>query len=330
MSATKAKPLPTSAPHEVASSLRRSVQEVEIDHLLAEEFACDQAFAEAFLTSCGLSCPTFRVSEAIAEPSLGGSGFGDLFVLGAAANLKVAILVEDKISAAPAVRQAERYAAHAQTLRDQGFDLVWTVLVAPASYRGERDGFDADIDLETVVTLVNSADPVRQAYRRGIIERALEKRRLTGVQVPDVALHDLKAAYLRHAKVWCAENGIALELPALKDSYYDGDAWIDHVRCPMLPSPAYLRHRLWTSMQARLGSVDLIVSPASQVDAERFRELSPEGAIVDTFSKGKGIKISLAVPEMRQGNGFDQAISEAALESMKRLIDWYRQLPSEP
>ena len=203
----------------------------------------------------------------------------------AAANLKVAILVEVKISAAPAVRQAERYAAHAQTLRDQGFDLVCTVLVAPASYRGERGGFDDDIDPETIVTLVNSADTVRQAYRRGIIERALEKRRLSGVQVPDVALHGLRAAYLRHAKVWCAENGLALELPALKESYYDGDARIDHIGCSPLAFPAYLRHRLWTSMQAASGSADLVVWPASRAEADRFRRLVLVGAIVDTFSK---------------------------------------------
>lgn len=84
--------------------VRKTSQEVEIDHLLAEEFLCDPAFAGAFVVAAGLSCSDLVVDAAIAEPSLGGAGFGDLIVTGRSADLAVALLMEDKISAAPATR----------------------------------------------------------------------------------------------------------------------------------------------------------------------------------------------------------------------------------
>ena len=159
--------------------LRKSAQEVEIDHLLAEEFACDSGFVARFLSAGGIALDGFRVVATIAEPSLGGDGFGDLLIEGTIqAGSRAALLIEDKITAGPAVRQAERYAAFARVLRESGFGTVLTVLVAPASYRGERDHFDAFISLETVTMLINSPDPLRLSYRRHIIERALSKKRV--------------------------------------------------------------------------------------------------------------------------------------------------------
>jgi hypothetical protein len=46
------------------NDVRKSAQDVEIDHLLAEEFFCDPSFADRFMLFCGLSCPGFRVRRA--------------------------------------------------------------------------------------------------------------------------------------------------------------------------------------------------------------------------------------------------------------------------
>jgi hypothetical protein len=303
--------------------LRKSAQEVEIDHLLAEEFICDPSFAERFLEACGLFCPAFKVSAAIPEPSLGGEGFGDLLVDGTGDGLKVAFLIEDKITAGPAVRQAKRYAAHASWLRDQGWDRVWTILVAPAAYRGERDDYDASIDLEKVASILRSPDPMRLTYRRGIIERALAKKASTGVRIPDLALHHLKSAYLNYASGWCVENGFTLEFPALRESYYDGDSWIEPIRTATLPAHVKLRHRLWTSTKAECGRVDLIVSPASIFEQNCLKKFPVPDTLVELYSKNKGVQFSLQVPEIRQNFGFNANATSAALLSMKILVNWY-------
>ncbi|WP_131196049.1 hypothetical protein [Lichenihabitans psoromatis] len=305
--------------------LRKSAQEVEIDHLLAEEFACDPAFSARFLAACDLALYGFRVTATIAEPSLGGDGFGDLLVEGTIADGSGAVLlIEDKITAGPAVRQAERYAAFAGVLRERGVVTVLTILVAPASYRGERDRFDACLSLETVSTLIASTDPLRLAYRRRIIESALAKKAAKGVRVPDPAMLQLKEAYLQFASGWCAREGLNLTFPSLRHAYYDGDSWVDGIRHPELPAEVTLRHRFWTTSKAMSGLIDLIVSPISVGDRKAITDCIPAGAHIASYSNGKGIQLSFPVGELRQRTGFDDQIAAQALKTMKTLVDWYR------
>jgi hypothetical protein len=196
-------------------------------------------------------------------------------------------------------------------------------LVAPAGYRGERDRYDGSVDLEIVATLLRSPDPLRLAYRRGIVERALRKKAASGVQNPDIALHRLKAEYLDRASEWCAAEGLDLCFPALRDTYYDGDAWIEPIRCPKFPTHVRLRHRLWTSGKDQLGLVDLIASPANESEQQRFREYPVAGGLISPFSKGKGIQVSIRVPEMRQSARFEPGIAFEAFETMRTLVTWY-------
>ena len=241
---------------------------------------------------------------------------------------EVAFLIEDKITAGAAVRQAKRYAAHASWLRDQGWDRVWTILVAPAAYRGERPYYDKGVDLEKIALILDSPDPRRLVYRRAIIERALAKKASTGVRIPDVALYELRVAYIKFASKWCAEDGFMLEFPVLRESYYDGDSWIEPIRSAVLPVHVKLRHRLWTSLEAGRGRVDLIVSPDTMFEQNHLRERLPAGAVQEPYSNGKGIQVSFAVPEMRQTSGFDPAVTERALIAMKSLVKWYLEKPS--
>lgn len=302
---------------------RKSVQEVEIDHLLAEEFACDPSFAQRFLVGCGLGSLDFTTTGVIVEPSLGGEGFGDLLIHGEVGASRVALLIEDKISAAPAVRQAARYSVYADRLRAQGWNIVWTILVAPAGYTRERKNYDAGIDLEAVAALIASQDTRRQDYRRSIIHRAIQKRTATGVKIADEALHRMKSEYLEFAATWCVTKGIAFDFPLLRTSYYDGDSWVEPIRDARLPAHVTLRHRLWTSVKEPGGQVDIIASPADERERARFVENAPEGAIVSPFSRGRGVQVSLRLPEMRQASGFNRETTSAAFSAMSELVDWY-------
>lgn len=307
--------------------LRKSAQEVEIDHLLAEEFACDPAFGSRFLAACGLDVAEIAVAATVAEPSLNGDGFGDLLVEGVSSSgHKIALLIEDKVTAAPAVRQAERYRNFAAALLERGYDQVWTILVAPASYCGERNLYDACISLETIATIIDSPDPLRRAYRGGIIERAISKKASSGVRIPDAAMHRLKADYLKFAAEWSARTDSTFIFPALRQSYYDADSWVEPITSPSLPTGAKIRHRLWTSSKDVRGFVDLIVSPISEGDGQRLKHHAPGNATVSSYSNGKGIQISLPVPELRQRPGFDEVIALEALNKMAILTDWYAAL----
>lgn len=303
-------------------TLRKSAQEVEIDHLLAEEFKCDSSFAERFMEACCRSCPGIIVTEAIPEPKLC-EGFGDLLVKGKAGGLNVALLIEDKITAGPPPRQAQRYADHAQYMRSQDWHRVWTILVAPASYRGERSQYDLSIDLEVVAKMLQSKEPLRLEYRRSIIERALSKKASTDVKNPDIKLRDLKFQYLQSASKWCLEEGFDLTFPEIKNGYDSGDSWIDPIGCPRLPKHVKMRHRLWTGIQQPRGSIDLIAKPANDSERLSFREKPLAGAIAKIFSKDKGIQLCMSVPELRQSIGFDAKVASESFETMRKLVSWY-------
>ncbi|MBK1623217.1 hypothetical protein [Afifella marina] len=304
--------------------LRKSAQEVEIDHLLAEEFCCDLTFGERFLAECGLLAPGFHVVEAIPEPSLGGEGFGDLLVKGSAQSKQIALLIEDKITAQPGVRQAERYRRYAQRLRGGDWDAVYCILVAPAAYGGERDLYDCAIPLEAVAELIEAADPVRRAYRRKIIQRAIAKKNASGVQVPDPAMHSLRSQYLKFAEAFWANQSAGLTFPWLRRAYYDGDSWIEPIRHRMMPAGVWLRHRLWTSVHDPSGRVDLVFSPIEEKEKARLLQIRLQDGIAEDYgSKKDGLQISLRVPEMRQSDGFNELIAREAFDAMKRLLEWY-------
>ncbi len=316
-------------PTGLIGELRKSAQEVEIDRLLAEEFVCDDLFGPRFLASCGLPYDDFRVTRVISEPSLGGEGFGDLLVEGETAAGRIALLIEDKITAGPAVRQAERYAAHAQRLRVQNWPVVLTVLVAPSAYHGERGRFDASIDLEIVSSLLDCKEPKRLAYRRAIIARALRKSNASGVQVPDPILHQLKSDYFAFAKTFCVEHNLPLSFPPLAPSYYDGSSWVEQIRDPRLPARFMLRHRLWTRNDGKTpGQVDLISNPASISDRTRFAKHGLVDAISSPYSNDRGVQLSIRVPQMRQSTGFSPTTAHMALMTMTTLVDWALSFPA--
>lgn len=299
---------------------RKSIQEAEIDRLLAEEFACDPEFSKRFANACGLQFEALQVQQVEPEPSLGGDGFGDLLVEATVDGQRAAFLIEDKITAGAPPRQAARYSSHAERMRRDGREHVLTVLVAPRAYRGERDRYDATVDLEDVAEMLDSPDPRRRDYRRRIIERALEKKAPAGVRNPDPAMRRLHSDYLEWTKNRRGEEEHPFEFPRLKEAYYDGDSWIDKVHHPDFPGHVWLRHRLWTSQRDATGRVDLIVSPASAEERTRLEAAAPEDGIIESYgSKGQGIRLSLPVPEMRQATGFCEASAAEALMAMHRL-----------
>ena len=65
---------------------------------------------------------TFRADRVEPEPSLGGEGYGDLLVAADMDGKRIALLIEDKITAAAATRQAERNSAFAKFMLENGWD----------------------------------------------------------------------------------------------------------------------------------------------------------------------------------------------------------------
>lgn len=137
-------------------------------------------------------------------------------VEGEADELCVALLIENKITAASAPRQAERYQAEAARMRGIGRDKVWCILVALRGHVAESTGHDAFIDLEKVADLLRSDDPARLKYRRGIIERALPEPGVSRVKIADLALHRMRTEYREFSTAWSEAEGCPLNFPPVR------------------------------------------------------------------------------------------------------------------
>lgn len=309
--------------------VRKSSREAELDHLFAEEFLCDPGFVERYLAACGIDIPAMVVDHVVEQPSLGGSGFGDLLIQGRipdAEHTRITLLIEHKIDAAAALRQAARYRAYADRLRSEGEQMVCTVLCAPASYQGEREEYDAFIDLLTASQIMRSESPARLAHRRGIVERALQKKASQGVRNPDPLVRDLRAAYLDYMAERFASDESAPSFPPLRSEYHEGDAWIENIRSPALPDCAILRHRLAVNARDNHGAVDLIYASIDDDTQQLIRAAAPDWAEVNQYpihtSTPKGVMLSVHVPKLDQRTGFVEQSAASAEDAMRNLLRW--------
>lgn len=302
---------------------RTSSRELEIDWLIAEEFACDPGFLARFLNLCDLRVDEAYVTGVELQPCLSAGGFGDILVRGIVEGVTFALLIEDKISAGAATDQAARYRAHKRQLEAGGVPVVITALVSPQSYVGEKGQFDAAIALEDLIEIVEAPDETRQAYRRSILQAAIEKKNATGVQAHDPDVHRLRGDYLDLAARICQERQIGLNFPARGAQTYSGDSWISRISHPSLPDGVELRHRLWTTLKARRGQIDLIFRSPDARTKERVEARRPDRLILTPFSRA-GIQVSFPFIEIRPDMEITRPMMIDICNAMQMLVDWYR------
>lgn len=301
---------------------RKSAQEVEIDRLLAEEFECEPGFVADFIQHTAPDLAGLLVEKAIPEPKLSEGGFGDLLIEGRIGDAKVALLIEDKITAGPTFRQAERYKLHKDHLLRNGYSAVSTLLVAPRGYSGESADYEHFLALEDIIPLLRNDSPKRLRFRRDILKRAITKKNTSGVRLHDEGTRQLREAYTRQAEAISASHDIPLIFPPLRQKVYDGDSWIERIRHPMLPRDIELRHRLWTTLHNPKGRIDLIFRAPTTDDIENARSAPPVDAIVENFSKS-GLQVSLIMDEIRPNSEVTTEFIESAVQKMAALVEWY-------
>ena len=303
---------------------RKLAQEVELDRLLAEEFECSPDFAANVISMAKLDLVGFEVLEAIAQPKLSSGGYGDLLIEGRIGKDRAALLIENKITAGPAIRQAERYARHKTFLLEDDFTHVTTLLIAPKGYHGEHQGYDAFIWIEDLIGLIASSNPKREAFRRDILRRAIEKKQSSGVQVHDEGVYELRTRYTDLAEQISESDALGLIFPPKRERTYDRDSWIQPIGHPSFGAGIFIRHRLWTSLQANAGRIDLIFRDPSADLRSQIEAVLPSGFLFEDFSK-TGVQVSYLVPRLQPESPFDDDTVAQACHVMSDLVAWYAQ-----
>ncbi|MQT11483.1 hypothetical protein [Segnochrobactrum spirostomi] len=306
--------------------LRKLAQEVEIDHLLSEEFACDPGFLPRFLAACDIPAPTAEVIDVVPEPVLGGLGYGDLLVLYKTSDdtsRPSSILIENKINSAPGNRQAARYQEYANIQTASNWHYCRIILVAPQNYIGERSEFDAFISYESIMRIMENASESRLLYRRAILQRAIIKQSTSGVGIPDQDMLQLRRDYHSFFDIRGIYYANKFNIERLKGAYAAGESW-NYFYIPGIED-AYIRHRLWTTIADKVGKIDFIIRrPIEEVTLLISGNPYPSSTL-ETYGNYE-TKICVDVPEMRQKDGFNQAVAEIVFSHIDRMISWYKEM----
>jgi hypothetical protein len=299
-----------SAREELRSS--RSIQEFRIDFLLEEEFACDLALIQKLIDLSGLIGNALRV-EKIIHSLNDRHGEADLVALvdveAEGVTRRVALLIENKISAGAQPDQAARY----RNRGNEGLGKLWgdfkTILIAPAAYSGEKAFFDVFVSLEQISQWLCPNDPVRTAFRKSKIQEAIEKKNAIGVQIVDEAMTAFRAAYYQYFMEFNAEHSTDFTMRPPEPTY-DGDTWFD-LKSDTLPEKCRIRHRIRTSIKAKTGAVDITFLETTVDRLEPLRPLlESEMSVLVSGRKKQHASIEVKVPEANERNGFEQEKSK--------------------
>lgn len=260
----------------------RSIQEFWVDFLLEEEFDCDPTFAVAFASACGLALDAAH-PIVVAHSVCDQFGEADLVVTFRVADSGeiAALLLENKITASFQPDQALRYRMRGDHGIAQGlWQHYQTVLVAPARYIQANHGFDEALSLETLRGWICRADPARRSFKVARLQKAIDKKNSTGVQIVDQALTDFREAYRA-----LLEERSAGFIPPASRLAYAGDYWLQWTSAN-LPGNCKFRHRLHTGINSKDGALDLSVVGVSADQLQTITPFLPAGFEIVTIGTG--------------------------------------------
>jgi hypothetical protein len=297
----------------------RSIQEFQIDFFLEEEFNADPMFAKQFVAACQ---PTLRFAsvEKVTHSVSDKYGEADLVVIvngnqpsGEIARL--ALLIEDKITAGFQPDQAGRYRARGVEGKEQGLWTCFkTVLVAPSAYIARGHGFDAALSLEQTKEWICPADLARRRFKIAKIEEAIAKKNATGVQIVDLEMTSFRSDYYACLQEFNTRESTDFTMRRPAPTYW-GDYWFI-LRSAELPNSAQIRH-MPPSGIIELNLKDTDISKARALEALLEHDMK----LVATGKYNQHTTIRCASPKISVFNDFarDQPKVEAALLAAKRL-----------
>ena len=146
------------------------IQERDIDLLLMEEWCVNADFAKFFLGK--ILSAKFDISDRTAWHSITDDAYGesDVVLTFHSGEQRIAVLVEDKIDAAPQPDQAKRYQLRADKMKSSGeFDQIYICIVAPEHYlKNDTEEYPNRISYETLADFLGDGTP-RGEYKANML-----------------------------------------------------------------------------------------------------------------------------------------------------------------
>ena len=166
------------------------VSEKDIDLLIIEEFAANIAFANIFVTHININKYQIEALEhSVTDVS---NGESDIRIILSSNGKRIALLIEDKISAMAMPQQASRYEERGRKGIIEGlYDSYYVFLAAPQKYydsNEEAKKYPYYISYESLFSVLKKSKDIRSKYKVHLIESAIERAKTPYQVIKDDAV----------------------------------------------------------------------------------------------------------------------------------------------
>jgi len=263
----------------------RSVAERDVDLLVVEELQVSPEFSTWFASAVGVGGDVVGAWHSVTHSSLGES---DIVVLFDAGGLSIAVLVENKIDAAPQPDQAKRYRLRGEAgVADGDWSRFVTCMLAPQSYLDGTDDageYDVQLPYEDLRSYFEDERSKRGKWKATVVQEAIEQNRRGYAPVVDEAVTDFWLRYWKTVQLLAPE--LQMPKPGGKPS---GSDW------PQLKVAGLTIRHKWARGVAHL-ELPGMASRVDDIDAILPDEFS---AVVTGKSASVECKPRLCRPAMR-------------------------------
>lgn len=295
-----------------------SVTERDIDLVVMEELSVNNEFRDWFATRA-YGAPIFGDAigawHSVSDSSLGETDI--LFVFSSESGQRIALLIENKISAPPQPQQGERYRLRgSKGIADGYWEEFRTCAIAPKRYleSTQHTGqYDCEVAYEEILAFFSSRRfrDKRYGYKAKIIQEAIEQNR-RGYQ-PEY--NDEMTAFVEgyYDKFGSTHPELSMQEPKPRPANSD---WI-------VFNPRDYPDGIWLCHQLFRGHVKLFFQGgASRIDeiSERYKDHLTEGMVIGTAGKSAAITISVPKVTPTEKALDDEADKvEVAMEAIHQL-----------
>ena len=206
-----------------------SVTERDVDLLILEELSVSDQFREMFSTLV-FSETVYKAYigtwHSVCSDNLGESDL--LFIFDAMNGLETAILIENKIDAAPMPEQGGRYRQRGEEgIKNGLWENYKTCIIAPKKYLGsvkDSGSYDSNISYEEIYSYFESEGnkDKRSAYKANVLLEGIEKNRRGYQPIDDERVTNFVKQYFEYVN----EKNPELKMQEVKPRQA-GSSWIE-------------------------------------------------------------------------------------------------------
>ena len=266
------------------------IQERDIDLLLMEEWCVNPDFAHFFLkriVSTDIDITDRTALHSVTDDTYGES---DIVFTFCCEGQRIAILVENKIDAAPQPDQAKRYKLRADKMKSSGkYDQIFICIVAPQHYlENDTEKYPNQISYESLADFLSNGTP-RGEYKANMLCLGISQER----RRPKPIKNDIVTSFWQNYY-----NALKATLPEAIMSYPNlipiNSDW-PMIRFPEFPPKTNIVHKM------AQGNLDLETGLKEEDLREILSRWDTECVII--AQTGKSFVMRIPVPQLnRMGN----------------------------